>query len=319
MNREGDDDLAPDVLAGAVDLHVHGYPDASPAWRMRMDDRAMVAAARDAGMGAVVLKSHFWPTMDRARMLQEELGDTDFTVHSSVTLNPLVGGISPATVEAAVAHGAAVVFMPTWGARNDHRHCGFVRTEIIEREFPRLAGTLGRTALSVLDGAGRLRAEAAEILDIAADGGQVVSTGHLSAPEALALAERAAEIGFDRLVFGHPLAASVGADPSALRRFVELGGYVELTAVQTMLAESPVPLETVHDTIAAVGVANVVLTSDVYFDWMPPHTELLRVFAGRLRDRGLTLPEVRTMLVDTPRRLLGLPVTPTPTLTEAAT
>ena len=134
--RDGDNSL----LAGAIDVHVHGYPDAGPNWPMRTDDRTMVSLARDCGMRGIVLKSHFWPTMDRARMLNEELADRSFAVHGSITLNPLIGGVQPETVEAAAGHGARVVYLPTWGSANDNAHETLVRGRIIDREFRGSAG-----------------------------------------------------------------------------------------------------------------------------------------------------------------------------------
>ncbi|KAA9163325.1 hypothetical protein FPZ12_010045 [Amycolatopsis acidicola] len=298
--------MVDDVLRGAVDMHVHGYPDASPQWPMRTDDETLVSAARDCGMRGLVLKSHFWPTMDRARRLTETLADPGFTVFGSITLNPLIGGLQPATVEAAAGHGAKVVFMPTWGSANDARHRGFVREKIVDRWFPRLSADLADSAITVLDGSGRLRGEAREIVSIAQEQGMVVSTGHLGVAESVALAEYSAEIGFRGLVFCHPFSSSVDADLGAMKTVVGLGGAVEMTAVHAFLPTSPVTPVQVYEAIRELGAGNVVLSSDVFFDWMPSHAEMLRCFTGQLRMLGLSQAELRTMLAGTPRRLLGL-------------
>ena len=96
---------------------------ASPTWRPacsnRGDDLAVLRLARAYGIRGWVLKSHLWLTTDRAAALQRAARDLGFTVYGSITLNPPMGGVSAAAVELAAAHGARVVFLPTWGAAAD--------------------------------------------------------------------------------------------------------------------------------------------------------------------------------------------------------
>jgi predicted metal-dependent phosphotriesterase family hydrolase len=67
------------------------------------------------------------------------------------------------------------------------------------------------------------------------------------------------------------------------------------------------PVTDVHRAIQECGAANMVISSDVYFDWLPPHVEVLRMFTGQLRFLGVTDEALRTMLVGNPARMLGLP------------
>src|SRR6185312_9892460 len=97
-----------ELIKGAIDVHVHGYPEVSLAWRNRGPDRATIDVARAYGLSGWVLKSHLYPTTDRAHLLQESIEENDFHVFGTITLNPIVGGISTAVVEVAVAHGAKV-------------------------------------------------------------------------------------------------------------------------------------------------------------------------------------------------------------------
>lgn len=60
-------DLRPearDLLRGAIDLHAHAGPD--PFAERKMDARELVAAASEAGMAGLVLKSHEYPTQSLA-------------------------------------------------------------------------------------------------------------------------------------------------------------------------------------------------------------------------------------------------------------
>lgn len=304
------------VLHGAVDLHVHGYPDVGLGWQMRIDDLTMVRLARAAGLGGIVLKSHFWPTMDRALVLNQRLGVDDFEVYGSITLNHLVGGVSPMAVEAAALHGARVVFMPTWGSRNDHGHGGVVRRGVIDRTLPTFGPRLEEGAITVIDGNGKLRPEARDVLTVAKERSLVLSTGHVSVQESLALATAAADLGHDRLIFGHPFSRSVRADLSVMREMTDLGAMVEMTHTHTVMADPPARIVDIHGAIAELGPDHVVLTTDVFFPWQPPQAESFRMFIGQLRDQGWSDDDLRTMVVRNPRRLLGqdpaMAVVPTP-------
>jgi hypothetical protein len=299
-------DAQPDpAMVGAIDLHVHGYPDVGLRWRMRTDDLTLVRLARAYGMAGIVLKSHFWPTMDRALLLNELLGAEDFEIYSSITLNQLVGGISPMAVEAAAAHGARVVFLSTWGSANDHAHGGVVRRQVIDPMFPSFSGHLDRAAIRVVDGNGRLSAECRDVLAVASDLGLTVSTGHLSTGESLAVARHAAEIGFGKLIFAHPFSPSIRAERSLMGEIADLGVTVEMTHALTVLPRAPITVGDIHAAIGELGCERVVLTSDVFFDWLPPHAEVFRMFLGQLRSLGCSTEELRTMVVDNPVHLLS--------------
>lgn len=293
------------VLRGAVDMHVHGYPDVGLDWQMRTDDLTMVRLARDAGLAGIVLKSHFWPTMDRALILNQRLNAPGFEVYGSITLNHLVGGVSPMAVEAAALHGARVVFMPTWGSRNDHGHGGVVRREIIDRVLPTFGPRLEAGALTVTDGNGNLQPEARDVLAVAKEYSLVVSTGHVSVEESLAIAAVAAEIGHDKLIFGHPFSRSVQADPAVMREMADRGAVIEMTHTHTVMADPPARIVDIYGAVVALRPERVILTTDVFFPWQPPQAESLRMFVGQLRDQGCSEEDLRTMVVRNPARLLA--------------
>lgn len=286
-------------------MHVHGYPDVGLDWQMRTDDLTMVRLARDAGLSGIVLKSHFWPTMDRALILNRRLDDPAFEVYGSITLNHLVGGVSPMAVEAAALHGARVVFMPTWGSRNDHGHGGVIRREIIDRVLPTFGPRLETGALTVTDGNGNLRPEARDVLDVAKAHSLVVSTAHVSVEESLAIAGGAADIGHDKLIFGHPFSRSVQADPAAMREMADRGALIEMTHTHTVMARPPARIVDIHEAVVALGPERVILTTDVFFPWQPPQAESFRMFVGQLRDQGCSDEDLRTMVVSNPARLLS--------------
>jgi microsomal dipeptidase-like Zn-dependent dipeptidase len=97
----------------------------------------------------------------------------------------------------------------------------------------------------------------------------------------------------------------VRASQDAIKEFISLGGKIELTAMMTMLSKPAITVQETADAIRLIGFENIVLSSDVYFDWLPPHMEKLRMFVGQLRRSGITDAELRTMLVDNPTAIIN--------------
>jgi hypothetical protein len=94
-------DHLPDYLEGAVDLHVHSAPDVD---RRRFDDLELARAAKDAGMGAVLIKSHQNSTVERAWLVAQCV--PGIRVYGGLVLNETVGGLNVAAVRLALKLGA---------------------------------------------------------------------------------------------------------------------------------------------------------------------------------------------------------------------
>jgi hypothetical protein len=93
-------------LEGAFDLHCHVYPEMTLEHEARQDDVSLLAGMQAAGMGGVVLKSHFWPTVDRCYYLGRICGHgTGAGRPSSSWTRPLASGADPG----AIAFGSAVL------------------------------------------------------------------------------------------------------------------------------------------------------------------------------------------------------------------
>lgn len=291
-----------ELLVGAVDLHchvdlefsAHQFRKAMPEWRW-------LPRAEAAGVRAVVLKSHLWPSVSISPFLAE-LYQGAVEVATSITLNPTAGGLDPWAVEAAIQMGAKAIFLPTWGSRNDHARGGFHRRLAagFERFDPARLSTL-----SITDDSGALTGAAHEVLRMAADHGLMLSTGHVSWQESLALAREAHGIGFDRLLFGHPLAGSVGAPVEAIHEAAGLGAYIEVCwpTISPGRADPAAVVALIHD----IGASRLALTSDFFSGSNPSPSDLLRMLLGALHDAGLTREEVHQGVAANPAALLGLP------------
>jgi Family of unknown function (DUF6282) len=291
-----------ELLVGAVDLHCHVDLEFSRThFRKAMPEWKWLPRAEAAGMRGVVLKSHLWPTVSLAPFL-DQLYAGGVRVGTSVTLNPTSGGLDPWAVEAAAAMGAKAVFLPTWGSRNDRDRGGFHRrlAEHFDTFDPRRL-----SVLSITDEDGALVDAAHEALRLAAEHGLMLSTGHVSWGESLALAREAQRIGFDRVLFGHPLSGSVGAPMEAIREAAQLGAFVEV-CWPTVAPGRAAPAEVVA-MVREIGAERTVFTSDFFSGSNPSPSDLLRMLLGVLFDAGLTQEEIHRAVATNPAALLGLP------------
>jgi hypothetical protein len=290
-----------DLLVDAIDLHCHVDIEFSEnRFRKREPEWEWLPKAEAAGMTGFVMKSHLWPTTAILPFLSQ-LYSGPVQVWGSVTLNVSSGGVDLWSVEAAAEMGARVVFLPTWSSRNDRERGGF------HRRLDAAFDTFDPDRLCsqrVLDDDGKLLGVARELVRFCRDRGLTLGTGHLSWQESVALAEEANAVGFDRLLFSHPLSGSVGAPLEAMQRVAGLGGFIEICWPN--VAPGRHDPERVVEQIRRVGLDRVVVASDYFAGNCPPPPDLLRLLIGCLYDAGLGVEEARRLTVANPRRVLGL-------------
>jgi hypothetical protein len=280
-------------LAGLIDIHVHSAPDVRPRL---LDDLQVVQAARDAGMCAIMLKSHVTLTADRAAMAEKAV--PGLRVLGGLALNNPVGGLNPAAVDAAIRMGARQIWMPTMSAASDiafQRRLGIAS--------PPSAGP----GISILRKDGSLDPLVHEILSLVAQAGVVVSTGHLSPREAVALVRAAREHGVQRIIVTHP-EAGLSAMPLSMQEELALPGVWFELCYASVLEEGGPPLAEVAARIRAVGPERVILSSDlgVAVDGFPPPVEGLRAYLSGLMKLGISWNDIRIMGRDNPACLFGL-------------
>ncbi|MDI3316930.1 MAG: DUF6282 family protein [Bacillota bacterium] len=247
-------DEAVDLARGSFDFHVHAAPSLFPR---ATDDLQLAREARAAGMAGFVLKAHEGSTAERAALLEEAV--PGIRVVGSLTLNHFVGGFNPAAVEAALALGARVIWMPTLHAAQHLRHYGGAGY----REQPSRVELRPRPPLSVLDENGRTRPEMVEILQLMAQAGAVLCTGHLAPAESLVLLRLARELGVERRVFTHPDLAVTRVGLEVQRELVREGVYVEKSLLTTLPAWGGQGVEELVGSIRRLGVERVLLQSDL--------------------------------------------------------
>src|SRR5215470_16030171 len=169
MDRDADA-----LVVGAIDMHCHHGPD--PHRERSVDAAEAVREADALGLGAVVLKSHAYPTGPIAILMQKTVERV--RVFGGICCDFEVGGLNPAAVEVALRTGAKVVWMPTFSS-------------VVDRRKLRLPGP----GIPVIDAGGRLVAAAQEILRLAREHDAVVATGHIDLAEQFALVDAARAVG----------------------------------------------------------------------------------------------------------------------------
>jgi len=284
------------LLDGAIDMHYHGYPEITLQVKSRLEDVKLLELARDMGMRALVFKSQMWPTTGPVYHLRQRVADIECV--ASITLNSIAGGLNAMAVEVAAKQGAKVVWLPTWSSSHSSGTGGF--STMMKTWFPSIKQAPG---IACLDDRGRLKPEVRQIIKLAKDMALVLCTGHVSPRESLAVAKESKRIGFNRLVFTHPLSGSVGATFDQIQKMAGLGAYIEICALNIFYGHE---LKRAVEIIEKIGAGRCVLSSDAFGEWVPPEPEFLRMLVTYLLISGIKEEDIRTMVCENPAILLDL-------------
>ena len=291
LTQENFNSVIDDIMHGAIDMHVHFGPDMPPAPDIRvarrLDGLGIARQAREAGMRAIVMKSHHWPTGALARTIQPIVPEV--ALFGTVVLNYSIGGLNPFAVEVAANIGCKVVFPPTW---NSAYH---VARQVPPSLVP--VGLRGRTGLTVLDESGRLLPEMQEILDLVKAKDMVIATGHLSPREHLVLVEEAHRRRIERIVVSH-VREEITLEER--KRMADQGAVIELIYRPKMDPTA------IIRSAQAIGVERCAMTVDGGQAFNPFAAEAYRVFVGQMLYHGMSPEEVKTMAQQVPSRVLGL-------------
>ncbi len=284
------------LLYDAIDMHYHGFPEITLKVRARMEDVKLLQHARNAGMRGIVFKSQMWPSTGQVYHLKQRV--PDIQCFASITLNSIVGGLNVMAVEAAAKLGAKVVWLPTWSSNHRSKQGGF--GTMMKTWFPSIKN---ETGLTCLDPSGKLKKEVQNIIKLSNDLDLVLCTGHISPDESLAIANESNRLNFSKLVFTHPLSASVNADFDQIEAMAGLGAYVEICALNVFYGNE---LVRAIDIINRLGADRCILSSDAFGEWVPPEPEFLRMLVGYLLISGVSEDDIRIMICKSPADLLGL-------------
>lgn len=271
-------------LAGVIDLHVHTAPDVRPRL---MDDLEFAQVAAMEGMSAVLLKSHHTITADRASLVNKQVEGV--RVFGGLALNTYVGGLNPAAVEAALALGARQIWMPTLTAENHLRR---------HHE--------ARVGINILDQDRKLLPEVFEILNLIAESGVILGTGHLSVSEIIVLVDAARKAGVRHILITHPELPVVGMELEIQEALSGPGVYFERAGLVTRLKEHSVPLSVIARAVKRLGAEKTVLVTDLGQVFNPSPMQGMREMIAGMLELGISQREIDQMTKENPAHLLNL-------------
>jgi len=286
-----------ELLAGAIDHHIHAYPD----FVHRSQDMLQIAVdASRAKMRAVAFKDHWHLTAGAAYLVQRQIDEmvTDGRLEHRVEVYGGLGmnlGINPESVEIALKYpNFKCIWFPTF------KSFGWARSAGLE---PDKAGGYVRLVAP----SGEVLPEVKEVLAMAAEAGVAVALGHTDYEELLPLCTLSKELGV-RTVLDHPLLELNKLLIDEMVTLADLGTYVG-TYCQPMIPSlyQPVqdPMETV-DAIRRVGADRCLVGSDFGQVLHLDSIDGIRVFVRALLGFGIPAVDVQTIIRDNPAKLLGL-------------
>ncbi len=280
------------LVRGSIDMHMHPGPAAGPC---RVDAIEAARQAQQAGMQAIVLKSHSYTAAAVAVIVNQLV--PGIRVFGSVCLDFELGGLNFHALESAAMLGAKVVWMPTFSAINS-----------INR-MRALGLPLEGEGISLLDQAGKLVPEMQRILSTIKKHNMVLATGHISPREVFSLINEAQRIGIKKVVVTHPTDKEFAEELLSLdelQQLARMGAFIEFTLVGML------PNEFCHDPaqiakiIKSIGPEHCIISTDLGQPQNPLPVEGMRLLIATMLHHGLSQAEVELMAKMNPAILLDL-------------
>lgn len=287
--------MRPDFLTDAVDLHIHSGPDVVARIGTSVD---IARAAAAAGMRAIVLKDHVFPSFTKAVLTDQVV--EGIRVFGGITMNATAGGINVRAVRSAIAGGARVVMFPSF---DTVRYANRPHKSKLQ-----LAHSFGEppVVLRAVAEDGTVLPETERVLQAISEHPEVIlSTGHLGPEEAVPVVERARELGVSRIVVEHPNGNDwfTRAD---LRRLTDAGAKLNLSYNPYQPIMGKRKFQEILDLLGDVGAEHCTLITDGGQPYNPMPCETLRVFCEMLHQEGVTVADIHLMTRNNPAQLLGL-------------
>lgn len=284
-----------EVLEGAIDLHFHATPDLHDRL---LDEVEIAKEARAAGMRALLSKAHYG--INAARMYYVNKAVPGIHTFGGVVLNPAVGGLNPAAVEAAIKFGGKEVWMPSIFSEAHIKHFrGTYKTMPGKVKWP-------EKGLSILDREGNLLPAVKEILDMIAEANIILGTSHCSAEESRVLIDEALRRGVKKILITHPHNEVPNLSREVQLEFTQKGAYLEHCFLPTTPMFFNARIHDVIEVIRLVGPERCVLATDFGQVFNPSPVEGLRMFILSLMNQGITSAEIDIMVRRNPAKLLDL-------------
>lgn len=287
-----------DIVREAIDLHMHIGPEMLP----RKHTPFTLFKSQMEKVGRICIKSHCYSTVSWAKMFNEVF-DTNFFI-GSITLNNFVGGINLDLLyaDASISDEPFIMWLPTLHSENHLSRSEWeVKKEWVEDPSfkPRVSESI--SPVRIFEN-GSLTADMTQLLKFVGDIDCVLATGHISWRESEAVVKEAVSMGIERIIVTHPIYQLIDMPVDVQKELAELGAYMEHSYV--MHSIDKISYERIASQIREVGASSCILSTDVGQTISPDPNIALGDFSRGLMEQGLTLGEIRRMLVENTRRLV---------------
>ncbi|MCX6993693.1 MAG: DUF6282 family protein [Kiritimatiellaeota bacterium] len=289
------EDDALELLAGAVDIHVHGAPD--PEIDVGWDQLEITKKATDMGMGAVVFKAHTIPTAATVYYVQKAVDEYARSIakkpakaFGGVTLNYYQGGLNPEAVQMCADLGGKVVWLPSHSSAH-HR---------------RVMGESG--GIELLDANDKPVPALYEIFKIVAENDMILDPCHAGTKQRFVIIKEARKLGVKKMVITHPNWNVTKATHQQMAEMGRMGAYIGLFMygdVPNFNNPNCDPME-MFEIIKKVGPEHIVLASDLGTVVNMPPWEGMKLFVRILLANGVKKSDIRKMCRNNPAALLEL-------------
>jgi hypothetical protein len=287
-----------EILRGAIDMHAHTHP---ALFRRPLDDADLAKLAIDYGMRGFVVKDHDSLTTGRAYHVNKLFSEVE--LFGAIVLNRSVGGLNPHVVQAAIHHGAKVIWMPS---NHSKWHAEYFKMS----DYPQLGRPkkqIPGPGVTILDENGVITEDALKILDMVAEADVCIASGHLHLDETRILLDEANKRGIKKFLVTHVNWALTRYDLDIQRELLSKGAYLEYVAIScvspTFYEQNPTELA---EWIKALDGERLILSSDLGQYSAAPHPEGLRMIAATLLDYGVSRDMLASMMQANPAALLNL-------------
>ena len=283
-----------ELLVGAIDNHIHAFPDFVPRAQDMID--ISIDAAK-AGMRAVAFKDHWNVSANAAYVVQRY-------VDAMVERGELAQGVE-VYGGVGLCHGANAEFVRIALQYPNAKMIWF--PTFTSKGFWRGAGQPDHEGVPLVDESGKVLPDVVKIMEMAAEKKVGIGLGHTDFQELLPLARAARDIGA-RCVLDHPLLELNKLLLDEMKQLAELGVYVG-TYCQPMIPSlyQPVadPFETVQ-TINEIGPERCVIGSDFGQVLHVNSIDGVRIFVRALLGFGIKPAAIKQMIADNPAKLMWL-------------
>jgi predicted metal-dependent TIM-barrel fold hydrolase len=284
-----------EILEGAIDVHVHAFPD--PLIDTGWDQIQITKAASQVGMHGCLFKAHTFPTAATVPFVNQaveawaqEQGLRPARAYGGIVLNNFVGGLNPESVEMVARLGARCVWLPSHD--NAHHH--------------RVLGESG--GIELLDERDKPVEPLREIFKLVAANDMILDPCHSGTKERFVVVKEAKKAGVDRLIVTHPnwnvtkMTIDQQVELSKLGAYMTLFAYGDIPNFNNPNCDPLYALECIR----RIGPERCIVASDLGTVVNVPPVEGMKLFVRILLASGVSKQDVKRMCVENPHELLGL-------------